>query len=280
MARVSFSGIAIFIIITIESVVTGETLRGSSKPSPASILLDNKASASNTQTEAPVMSVVVAQTVGFGAGHGAGVPNLGFGAEAKEAFGNKQIAAAIGARKGPRMPLADGSIAAASPGLRPLPPLVRPNLTKAATGNNSFPVNAGPESRLQVLRAKIAQAWAGIHWVVLAASALQTGASSGASHHPKKEELAFTALLSDAYDAGTICIYVCICGFILGVLVMLTGAGWWLSTAYVSSPQKTYMRRKPSNQSNDPLAYAFAARSLGAQQTTSVGSWLPCSIQT
>jgi hypothetical protein len=268
MARVSFSGIAIFIIITIESVVSGETLRGSSQPSPASV--------SSTQTEAPVTSVVVAQTVGFGTGSGAGVSV----AETKEVFGDKQIAAAMGARKGPRMPVADASIAAASPGLRPVPPLVRPNLTKAATGTENFLVSSGPESRLQLLRAKIAQAWAGIHWVVLAASALQIGASSGASHHPKKEELAFTALLSDAYDAGTVCIYVCMCGFILGVLVMLTGAGWWLSTACVSSPQKTYQRRKPSNMSNDPLAYAFAARSLGAQQTASVGSWLPCAIQT
>lgn len=260
----------------IESVVTGETLRGSSEPSPASALLDNKPSVSIIQTETPVMSVVVAQTVGLGTGHGAGVPNFGSGAEAKEVFSDKQTAAATAVRKGPRLPFADGSVAVASLSL----PTVGadtfvPAATKAAAGTKSFPVHVGPGSRLQVLRAIWASITRAVH---SAASALQTGTTVGSSHRPTKEELAFTALLSDAYDAGTICIYVCMCGFILGMLVMITGAGWWFSLP--EDIQKTYKRGKPSNASTDPLAYAFAARSLGVQQTASVGSWLPCSIQT
>lgn len=268
MARFSSSRVAIFTIIIVESVVTGEklSLRGSSAPSANPVLFDDEVSAPMTQTDGPITSIVDEHHVGFDIEYGAGTPDLGFSAEARGALSRKQRAAASlapsGARKGPGLLLASANANAASPGLRSASANSSvPIVSMASTGTQSFGAHNVAASCFQWTWAKITHGWVHISQVVRAASTLQIATTVEAFRSFRKAEPTLAMFL------------------IVGLFAMLTGTGWWLNSACNSFFEKKSKSRKPSAARDDPLAYAFAARRHELCKTATVGSYLPWSIR-
>jgi len=249
MARSSYVGIAIFKMIIIESFVTGETLslRGisNSQPTPNSDLLKEEPV---TQIQRLENSKVEQHTT-FRSGHNSGAPNIG---SVRGAFANQQFAPALpsslGAPKGPKEALAGPS---------PDPQRAGAEFSaqiEAITSTVEFSSELKEGvSCLQLFGAKITQAWAGFR----SASALKIQSAMGSLRRFNTAVPALARFL------------------IVGLLALFAVAAWWLGSACMSLSEKTSKNRKSLAASNDPLAYAFAARSLEVRQAPVVRSWIP-----
>lgn len=261
-----------------DSIVTGEELSlrrfGTPVPSSDLVVLNDEAPAPALQREGPVAGVVVEEFASFGTGGGPGLPDFGFGAEADRmvteelaafaaedgALADEHFATAplagFGTGEGPGLPAESAEIAAASPRLRSaVGGITVPIVTVASTELKSFGAHEEPASCLQLAWAEIARAWMDLNRAAREASAPRRDAAMGAFRN-----------FQTAAPAFTLCL-------ILGLLAMLSRAAKMLGSVCTRSPQKKGLQHV-----DDPLGYAFAARSIAGRSATTA-AWLPCTIR-
>lgn len=266
--------VAVPVSSSIDSIVTGEelSLRRFGTPVPSSDAgIGDEAPAPALQRGGPVAGVVVEEFASFGTGGGPGLPDFGFGAEADRVVTEELAAFAaedgklsdehfataplrgFGAGEGPGLPAESAEIITA-PRLRSAGAgISAPIVTVASTELKSFGAHEEPASCLQLAWAEIARAWMDLNRAARDAAAPRHGAAMGAFRRFQTAEPAFTLFL------------------ILGLLAMFSRAAKMVGSVCSRSPQKkAYV--------DDPLGYAFAARSIEVRSATSV-AWLPCTIR-
>lgn len=262
-----------------DSIVTGEELSlrhfGTPVPSSDSLVLNDEVPAPSLQREGPVAGVVVESFASFGTGGGPGLPDFGFGAEADRLVAEELAAFAVedgtladehfataplasfGTGEGPGLPAESATVAAAARRLRSAgAEITVPIVTAASTELQSFGAHEEPASCFQLAWAEIARAWMDLNRAAREASAPQHGATMGAFRKFQTAEPAFTLFL------------------LLGLLAMLSRAAKLMGSVCTRSP-----RKKGLHHVDDPLGYAFAARSIEVRSATTV-AWLPCTIRT